>query len=72
MEPVVMTPLLLLLLRLLLSLMVVSLPTQPRLPTLDTGNKLLPLHHRRMCPLTYVAYIFLVVRFDCGSSDNGQ
>lgn len=63
MEPVVMTLLLLLLLRLPLSLTAVSLPIQPRLPTLDTANKLLPLHHRRMCPLIHVTYIFLLVHY---------
>lgn len=58
MEPAAMTLLLLLLLQLLRSLMVVSLPIQPRLLTLDMANKPLPLHHRRMCLLIHLACVF--------------
>lgn len=60
MEPAAMTLLLLLLLQLLRSLMVVSLPIQPRLLTLDTANKPLPRHHRRMCLLIHLACVFAV------------
>lgn len=46
MEPVVMTVLLLLLLQLPPSLTALSQDILPSLPTLDTGSRLLPLHHK--------------------------